>query len=455
MDPIPVGLEKLLQYGNLPTVSLIAAVDHLPLREPVSRRRRLPGPVVERCFASGAPPIQPVAEQLVARRLPARTVRRILGEVGEHRPEVLATLLEHNVPGVRERRRLLAHPDDRIADAVLENYKWPVDEQLAAAGRAHTSTVMRWLGRLDPDVPVTPADLMDVAGPGRRLGTGLRDNPLATMLRRPWVAELPASMLAEDVRCAAATIASDERALYALLGHAQRLAAGGRLLDAAGVIEAVACNPAASLVVQRRCRRLARWIPCHYLEGWRPARAADGPLWEADEAAQRRVMARLEELSAARHRTVWSAALLATNPDLADDVRDRLVAYLDEHIGAAIDDGSVDLLADRLGVSDTTRARWHEACQIVHWCGTAALGPYWDEGLDGGPPPAWEDLELAGCAEAPSRRLAVRRLREAFSADEEAWSLAWLLLREGWDLPLAVLPSVVASLRAEEGVAAA
>jgi hypothetical protein len=218
----------------------------------------------------------------------------------------------------------------------------------------------------------------------------------------------------------------------------------------------VACNPAASLAVQRRCRRLARWIPCRYLEGWRPARAADGPLWEADATTQRRVMSRLEELSAVRHRTVWSACLLATNPGLTDDVRDRLVAYLDEHIGAAVDEGSVDLLADRLRVSETTRARWREACLYIEfYCGTAAFRPYWDEGLHGGPAPAWEELELAGCAEAPSRRLAVRCLRDAFGTDEEAWSLAWLLLREGWELPLAVLPSVVARLRVEEEVHAA
>jgi hypothetical protein len=60
----------------------------------------------------------------------------------------------------------------------------------------------------------------------------------------------------------------------------------------------------------------------------------DGPLWEADHDAQRRVMDRLEELAAVRHRTVWSAGVLALNPDLADDVRERIVAYLDEHLPA-------------------------------------------------------------------------------------------------------------------------
>jgi hypothetical protein len=453
MDPIPVGLEKLLQYGHLSAVALTAAVDQPALREPVSRRRRLPGRVVERCFAAGVPPAGPVAEGLVGRRLPVRTVRWLLSGSGERRPEVLAAVLRHNVPGARERRRLLAHPDDRIIDAVLDNPDWPTDEQLAVAGRAHTSTVMRWLARLDPDVPLSPADLVGWVGPGRRLDVRLRDSPLSAMLQRPWLAELPASLLSEVVRCAVATVTSDERTLYALLGHAQRLGTAGRLREAGRVIEAVACNPAASLGVQRRCRRLARWIPCHYLEGWRPARAVDGPLWEADVAAQRRVMARLEELSAARHLTVWSAALLTANPDLADEVRDQLVTYLDEHLGPAIDSRSVDLLADRLGVPETTRARWQKACEYQYLCGTAAMRPYWDEGLHGGPAPAWEELELAGCAEAPSRRLAVRRLRAAFGTDEEAWSLAWLLLREGWAVPLAVLPSVVASLRVEENAA--
>jgi hypothetical protein len=66
-------------------------------------------------------------------------------------------------------------------------------------------------------------------------------SPLPATLRRPWLAELPASISTEDVRCAAGTIASDER-LYALLGHAQRLGAAGRLRDADWVVEAVACS---------------------------------------------------------------------------------------------------------------------------------------------------------------------------------------------------------------------
>jgi hypothetical protein len=78
----------------------------------------------------------------------------------------------------------LTHLDDRIAGAVLDDPAWQAAEQLTVAGRAHTSVVVGWLVRLDPDVPSTSADLVDVVGPGRRLAVRLGDSPLPAMLRR-------------------------------------------------------------------------------------------------------------------------------------------------------------------------------------------------------------------------------------------------------------------------------
>jgi hypothetical protein len=458
------GLDALLEFGDLPVAALKAAVDHRELRLPVARRPKLPASVIERCFVPGAPPSTSVARWLVHRPLAARTVRWVLRDAAERRPEVLSALLGHNVPDARERRWVLAHPDPDVSSAVLANPDWPVDEQLAVARRADGSTVLWWLAQLDPAVEASPADLFDdllvgdgrdVERPssGRRAAWRLDGHPttaLQAMLRRPWLADLPPALLSRDVRSAAATISSDERTLYALLGYAQQLAATGRSRDAETIVEAVACNPTASLAVQRRARRLDRQLSCHYLRGWRPAAVTEGPLWEADHDAQRRVMDRLEALAAVRHRTVWSAGILAHNPDLADDVRERLVTYLDEHLPSVdADGGSVDVLADRLAVTTPTRRRWHRRCE-------AARRPVCSIGY--GPDPdtarrwewerlSWEQVHLDDLQAAGPRRLAVRRLRAAFGRDPEAWSLAFLLLREGWDLPLAELPGVVAALR--------
>jgi hypothetical protein len=255
-------------------------------------------------------------------------------------------------------------------------------------------------------------------------------------------------VVSRDVRSVAATISHDERRLFALLCYAQRLAATGRSRDAETIVEAVGCNPTASLAVQRRARRLDRELSCHYLQGWRPAAVSEGPLWEADHDAQRRVMDRLEELAAARHRTVWSAGVLAINPDRAGDVRERIVAYLDEHLAAVdADGGSVDVLADRLGVTASTRRRWHRQCEearrpicsIGYWPDPDTVRRW--ESL------SWEQLDLESLQAAGPRRLAVRRLRAALGRGHEAWSLAFLLLREGWELPLAEIPGVVAALR--------
>jgi hypothetical protein len=459
---IPHGLADLLEFGDLPVVALKAAVDHRELRPPVARRKKVPSTVVERCFVPGAPPATKVAEQLVHRPLVARAVRWVLRDAAERRPEVLRALLGHNVPDEQERRWVLAHPDPDVRSAVLANPNWPIDEQLAVAKQASGGTILWWLAKLDPAVPVSAEDLF-----GDRLGTATArtasaraetrsdwrlshfvDTALQAMLKRPWLADLPPALLSWEVRSAAATISSDERTLFALLGLAQRLAATGRSREAETIVEAVACNPTASLAVQRRAHRLDRRLSCHYLRGWRPMLVTIGPLWEADEDAQRRVMDRLEQLVDARHRTVWSAGLLALNPALAEDVCERLIAYVDEHLpGVEFRGSSVDVHADRLKVSAATRRRWHRRCAAARM--TTCLADY-------GPDPdtvrrwarlTWEQLYLDDLQGTAPRRLAARQLRGAFGRDHDAWSLAFLLLREGWDLPLAELPGVVAALR--------
>jgi hypothetical protein len=461
METIPAGLEALLEHGDLPVVALTAAAEQSALRAALSRRERLPAAVIERCFIPGAPPGVLLAHRLVSRRLPARTVRWVLGGAGERRPEVLAALVGVNVPESRERQRLLVHPDPRIADAILANPAWPVDEQLTVVRRADGVTVLWWLARLDPSVPVTDTDLGLDGSAGRRLD-GDPVTALQAMLRRPWLAELAPSLLGHGVRSAAATVASDERTLYALLGYAQRLGRGGRLRDAAGIVEAVACNPTASLAVQRRCRKLARRLPCHYLDGWLPRGVAAEPLDEVDVDAQLRVVERLEELTAVRHRTVWSAGLLAANDHLGEDVRRRLVAYVEEHLPAVEGDGSsVDVLADRLRVPAATRKRWRRGrlpfppggC-LPPFPPGGCLVDYDEHGQEWGPRLPWEDVMLEDVVETAVLRMVCRRLRAAFRTDQEAWSLALLLLREGWDLPLAELPPVVAALCTPREVAA-
>jgi hypothetical protein len=464
MASLPAGLDALLELGDLPVAALKAAVEHRELRTAVARRPKLPTSVIERCFVPGAPPSTSVASVLVRRPLAARTVRWVLHDAAERRPEVLAALLRHNVPDTRERRWTLSHPDPDVLRAVLANGDWPVDEQLTVARRADGSTVLGWLAGMDPAVPVTAEDLFGdhVAGgsggaePGGAAGRsttwcldGHPTTALQAMMRRPWVAELPPALLSHDARSAAATISYDERRLYALLGYAQRLAAAGRSGDAASIVEAVACNPTAPLAVQRRARRLDRRLSCHYLQGWRPTAVTEGPLWEADRDAQRRVMDRLEQLAEVRHRTVWSAGVLALNRNLAADVRERLIAYLDEHLGAVdYRDFSADVLADRLQVTAAVRRRWHRAwaVDLPSSC-LAYYGPDPDDERRWARGSGWEELHLDDLEAAAARRLAVRRLRAAFGRDGDAWSLAFLLLREGWDLPLANLPSVVAALR--------
>jgi hypothetical protein len=454
METIPAGLEALLEHGDLPVVALTAAAEQTALRAPLSRRERLSAGVIERCFVPGAPPTEAVAERLVWRHLAARTVSWVLGEAGERRPAVLAALARVNVPGREERRRLLVHPDPRIAEAILANPAWPVDEQLSVVRRADGETVLRWLALLDPTVPLAVGDLVLDGSVGRRLD-GDAVTALQAMLRRPWLAELPPSLLGHGVRSAAATVASDEGTLYALLGYAQRLGRAGRLRDAAGIVEAVACNPSASLAVQRRCRKLARRLPCRYLAGWLPRLVAAGPLREGDVDAQLRVVERLEELTAVRHRTVWSAGLLAANDHLDERVRRRLVAYLDEHLAAVDGDGdSVDVLADRLGVPAATRRRWHRRCTRAPFVGCIVEAGAREGVRPWGPRLRWEEVRLDDCDGTAVLRLASRQLRAAFRADHEAWSLALLLLREGWDLPLAELPPVVAALRTPQEVAA-
>jgi hypothetical protein len=132
-------------------VALKAAVDHRELRLPVARRTKLPATVIERCFVPGAPPADDaVAKQLVHRPLAAKTVRWVLRDAAERRPEVLWALLRTQRPG-RSRAPLGAgHPDPDVSSAVLANPDWPIDEQLAVARRADGSTVLWWLASSIP-----------------------------------------------------------------------------------------------------------------------------------------------------------------------------------------------------------------------------------------------------------------------------------------------------------------
>jgi hypothetical protein len=447
---IPTGLTTLLAEAPLPTAALLAAVDQRPLQTAVARRRRVPGAVIERCFVPGALPPVDTARMLVDRRLPARVVRHVLRTADERRPSVLAALVRHNVPVARDRRRLLAFGDEAVDVAVLANAAWPVAEQLEVVRRAEGEAALRWLAELDPSVPLTLDDLTD------RRRTRLDADPvtaLQALLRRPWLSDLPLEFAGAGLRSAIATVTADERTLYRILGRAQRLAAAGRTVDAAALVEAVACNPSAPLAVQRRCRRVARRLHCHYLDGWLPAVAADEPLWEATSAGQRRAIGRLEALAHARHRTVWSAGILAANPELVPDVRDRIVAYLDHHLAAVVDQpGTAEVLAARLQVDDDTRQRWVERCR------TRDLGPCVYDGSMADPDEGrlqgdLGELYLQDCVERHRARAAARELRARFGGDLEAWSLAFLLLREGWEAPLADLPAVVATLT--DGTAAA
>ena len=456
MPTLPAGLTTLLQVAPLPTAALLAAVEQRPLQAAVARRCRLPGAVVERCFVVGQlPPIE-TARMLVDQPLPARVVRHILRTSGEQRPTVLAALLGHNVPAARDRRGLLSCGDETIDEAILANAAWPVDEQIEVARRAGGIATLRWLAQLDPSVPICLDDLVGLIDRGSQ--ARLDADPvtaLQALVRRPWLSDLPLELAGPGLRSAIATVTSDERTLYRLLGRAQRLAARGRTLDAATLVEAVACNPSAPLAVQRRCRWQTRRLHCHYLLGWLPQASADGPLWQTDATGQRRAIDRLEALTRVRHRTVWSAGLLAANPHLAPDVRDRIIAYLDRHLAAVDTDGrSVDVLAARLAVDQDTRDRWHEHCRSPRSTG--------DEGnvsLDAVPSvrgghQAGGGVLLDNCLDAATACRGARHLTQAFGHDQDAWTIALLLLREGWNAPLGDLPAIVGALAPAEEVPA-
>ena len=454
MPQVPPGLTAILEHAPLPTAALLSAAEQRPLLAAVSRRTHLPDTVIQRGFVRGAPLPAETAIGLVDRALSASTVRHVLHAAGERRPAVAATLIAHNVPAQPERQALLALAEPDIDEAVLANGRWPIDEQLRVARRVGGVAVLHWLAHLDPSVPVSWDDLAVTGPPAERLDA----DPviaLQALLRRPWLSEVPLERAGLGFRSAIATVTADERTLFRLLGAAQRLARFGRQTEAAGIIEAVACNPTAPLAVQRRCRRLARRIRCHYLADWRPAHSTPEPLWQADTPGQRRALDRLEQLEAVRHRTVWSAGLLAANPALAPDVAERVVAYLDRHL-AAVDAGgsAVDVLADRLALDQDTRQRWHERCRSES--GTRDEGhalPDMVEPLSGGHRSGGGCL-LDDCVDAVAAGRAARYLGRAFGQDTDAWTIALLLLREGWDVPLADLPAVVGALAPAEEVPA-
>ena len=448
MTTVPEGLTGLLVTAPLPTVALHAAAEQRDLHHALACRPQLPAAVIERCFVAGALPVIATAQTLVGRPLAARTVRHVLRTAAERRPAVLAALAEHNVPEVRDRPVLLGCEDAAVDNAILANPAWPVQEQISVARRVGGQAVVEWLSNLDPAVALTLHDVFDPAQPTRLDADPL--TALRALLRRPWLSRLPLGQVGPGLRSAIATVAAEDRTLYQVLGRAQRAAAYGRSSDAATIIEAVACNPSAPLDVQRRCKRLARRLPCHYLEGWLPAPTDSTALWQTGPTGQRQAMTRIETLAHVRHRTVFSAGVLAANPQLVGDVRERIIVYLDAHL-AAVDPepATATLLADRLQVDDKTRSRWLRACQ-PRPLDRADSRPVASDSDERGELFStrfpWDEVHLIDCDDDVHARLAARRLRAQLGTSADAWSIALLLLREGWDAPLAELPPVVGTL---------
>lgn len=453
MTTLPDGLSDLLRSPALPAAALSAAADVPTLLELIADRDDLPVEAIESGLRRGTALPTGLAARLAGRPLPASTVRHLLQVTMERRPEVLAALVRHNVPGDDDRRWLLALADPQVDEAVLSSGSWPVDEALEVVRRTGGSAALRWLARLDPAVTLTADDLVPEHLAVARLD-GDPVTALMALVRRPWLAELPLELAGAGLRAALATVTPDERTQLRLLGTAERFARYGRTSQAAGLIEAVALNPTASLTVQRRCKVLARRVRCHYLQGWRPAApTCTGPLWRATPDQQRATLDRLEQHTDARHRTVWSAGLLATAPQLTDDVRARLTAYLATHLTAVVTDpATIDLLGDVLEVPAEQRRSWH--LHARHGTRPAVAGPCTSGELIDDPEQRWPLVTLAGCREPQAAANVAGQLTRHLGADTDAWTLAWLLLRDGWETPLAGLPAVVGTLQPAPAVAA-
>ena len=471
---IPLGVMSLLEFGDLPEPALTAAAGDPELLVHLCNRDDLPTRTIIRAFAPGRLPAAEVATRLVCRRLPQAAVAHIVGPAGERRPEVLRKLVWDNVPAASPRRQLLADAadDPGMVDGILANRRWPVTEQFELLHRADGHTMLEWLAHLDPEVEVAWSDVLGTRGPvdpnaddegaataatpgpasppsGAALPWLLDSDPvlaLHALLRRPWLAEVPLELAGTGLRSAIATVSADERVLYRLLGTAERLAVYGQRSRAAQIIEAVACNPSAPLGVQRRARRLTHRIPCPYLDGWFPARGVDGPVWETDLAGQHRAMDRIEQLQRLRHRTLWSAALLARNPDLAPGVADRIVRFLDDHLHAVDEDKSIAALVGTwLHLDRATLQRWEERPRVprIRACPRPiTVGRNWSDA----------DLRIPAvphlhhCQHQEAARRLGRRLARRLGNDLATWEVAWLLLRDGWELPLFDLPAIVRQL---------
>ena len=438
------GLHTLLAVGELPAAALAAAATHPELLTSIAARHRLPSAVITRAFTPGRPPDTALAVQLVDRRLPQPATAHVLGVAGERRPTVLHALLAHNVPAATTRKELLrgAPEDPRLVASILANPRWPLTEQRQLLRHADGPEVLTWLANLDPEVEITWDDL-DGAGSRTRLD-GDPVVALHALVRHPWLTDLPFGRAGPGFRAALATVTADQRTLYRLLGNAQRLAGRGRRDRAAQLIEAVACNPAATLAVQRRARRLARRIDCPYLHGWLPATAAPAtPLWEAPPDLQRAAMDRLEQLTRIRHRTVFSAALLAANPQLTTDVAGRLLDYLDAHLHAVDIDGSLaQLLGNRLKATPATTRRWANNRRRKP-CAHPAQPTRPTRAEE----PKAGEVHLDDCDDPALARRQARNLTRQFGSDPDRWELTWLLLRDGFELPLHDLPAIIDQLQ--------
>lgn len=456
---LPTGLRELLRHGQLPATALVAAAGHRDLTAALAARDQLPDAAVRRTFAGAFLPAVDDAIRLLARPLTVATVRQVLAREG--RPRSLAALARHNVPDrASDRGHLLHTGETDVAAAVLDNPDWPTDEQFTLLADADGEVVLGWLAHVDVEVEVTDTQLL--AGAPRDTGRRILDADPITCLRalarRPWLAQLPWRCLGLRLRSAAATISADRRVHYRAVGTARRLARTGRRLDAASLLEALACNPTVDIDVQRHVHRLARRLPCHYLDGWRPRRGDNRPLDQRDTAGQRDALQQLHTQAHARHRTAWSALLLTRNPNLAADVAADLAGYLDRHLEAAgLDPALVADAAHRLDLDAHTRRRWTATAEHTVWALAGYPNP---AGLDpddtdpthtqspAGPsvPPrqaATNATRLADCVDEGLAAAVGRRLGRTLGAQPAVWDTVWALLRDGWDRPLAQLETLL------------
>jgi hypothetical protein len=448
------GLHRLLRADVLPTTALHAAADHPDLHEALARRTHLPSEVVVRCFRRGSALDEFVAARLVGRPLDADAVEHVLVTVGERRARVLAVLFECNVPASAELRAdLVAAAEPAVAGAILRNHAWPLDERLAAAPRADGTALLHWLANGPADLDLHLGEVISAWAerPGKLDGHVL--TCLRALARRPSLRSVPLDRCGPGMAAALPTFTTDPKAFRALLDRAEDLARHGRRMDAVTIVEAVAANPSAPLAAQRRCQRLARRFECRHLAGWKPAEPRAGPLDRLDADGQRQALTLLARSDGLAYRAAWSLLQLTENPQLDPEVEGELIRRLAlDASGAGIHQDTLTEAAGRLSGTAVT-ALAGVGCENLDlleggsdlWAGSGSMR--WDEpDEEDGPLAPWSELLLADCAHPRAADLAATRLCKAFGDKPEAWQVAFVLLRDDWDLPLEQLTGLVPTL---------